>query len=141
MRVSFNVPAEVMTAIELVAERYQTMLKRFGMPSVDQMSLIMDLTATHANGCPIDWDRLNKADDFTLAHDVGGIQRHINRQSGQLEDCFLPRCAVPKAEREYDGSYVEDHCPECGQYDSECTCVDHERELADKANEFRSVEH
>ncbi|HDR9474355.1 hypothetical protein [Burkholderia multivorans] len=22
----------------------------------------------------------------------------------------------------YDGTYVEDHCPECGEYDSECSC-------------------
>lgn len=124
MRVSFDVSNEVMTGIELVAARYQTMLKNHGAPRVDMLTLVMDLTACHANGCPIDWDRLNKADDFTLVHDVSGIQSHINRQTGQLEDCFLPRCAVPQAASEYDGTYVEDHCPECGEYDSECSCAE-----------------
>lgn len=53
----------------------------------------MDLTACHANGCPLDLAKLEAADDFNLAHDVFGIRRHINRTTGKLEDCFVPRCA------------------------------------------------
>lgn len=90
--VSFQVSSEVKKAIEQVAERYQAFLKEMNLKPVDMLGLHMDLTACHANGCPIDWARLNAADDFTIAHDVGGIQRHINRQTGQIENCFLPRC-------------------------------------------------
>ncbi|MGU2439534.1 DUF6874 family protein [Burkholderia cenocepacia] len=92
--ISFTVSREVAAAIELVSKRYQALLKSKGLPSVDALDLHMDLTACHANGCPMEWEHLNAADDFTLAHDVGGIRRHINRRTGQLEDCFLPRCAV-----------------------------------------------
>lgn len=62
----------------------------------DRLSLTMDLTAAHANGCPMDWARLLAADDFNFAHDVIGIQRHLDRDdasetAGQLINCFLPR--------------------------------------------------
>lgn len=33
------------------------------------------------------------ADDFNFGHDLAGIKRHINRQTGELENCFLPRYA------------------------------------------------
>ncbi|WP_186057561.1 hypothetical protein [Burkholderia gladioli] len=92
--ISFEVSHEVGEAIRLVSARYQTLLASKGLPAVDAMDLHMDLTACHANGCPMDWQSLNAADDFTLAHDIGGIQRHINRRTGKLEHCFLPRCAV-----------------------------------------------
>ncbi|AFN39099.1 hypothetical protein G167_gp55 [Burkholderia phage BcepMigl] len=45
--------------------------------------------------------------------------------------------------RAYDGSYVENHCPECGEYDSECACESHESWLArrDAADEARADDH
>jgi hypothetical protein len=57
----------------------------------DKMSAQMDLVATHANGNPIDFERLLAADDFNFAHDVLGIYRHINRETGKLDDFFVPR--------------------------------------------------
>lgn len=51
----------------------------------------MDVTATHASGNPLDLNRLLAADDFNFAHDVFGIARHLNRETGQLEDHFSPR--------------------------------------------------
>lgn len=54
--------------------------------------VLMDLTATH-HTCPLKMEELAKADDFDFAHDVFGIRRHLNRRTGQLEDCFLPRFA------------------------------------------------
>lgn len=66
-------------------------------PSMRQ-GLLMDLSACHSNGCPLDFERLEQADDFNLMHDVGGIHRHINRRTGKLENCFLPRCAKPESE-------------------------------------------
>ena len=59
-------------------------------PSIDTMSLNMDLTATHEL-TPLKLEDLLKADDFNFAHDVFGIMRHINRVSGKLEHCFVPR--------------------------------------------------
>jgi len=56
-------------------------------------TLVMDLTATHLNGCPLDLDKLLAAPAVDFAHDLGGISRHIDRTTGQLGGCFLPRCA------------------------------------------------
>ena len=92
-QVSFKVSNEVSDAIGLACARFHALLKSKNLPKVDGMELHMDLTACHANGCPMDWAKLLGADDFTFAHDVGGIQRHINRTNGKLENCFLPRCA------------------------------------------------
>jgi hypothetical protein len=58
------------------------------------MDADMDLTACHLNGCPLRLEDMAKADDFNFAHDVLGIRRHLNRETGQLEDCFVPRFAI-----------------------------------------------
>lgn len=60
---------------------------------LDGLSIHMDLTACHANGCPLDLKRLLAADDFNFSHDVLGIERHMCRDTGQLKDHFLPRFA------------------------------------------------
>lgn len=57
----------------------------------DLTDIIMDLTATHANGCPMDFARLAAADNFNLMHDVGGIARHLDRATGKLGNHFSPR--------------------------------------------------
>jgi hypothetical protein len=59
----------------------------------DRMTLVMDLIACHMNGCPLKLASLLAADDANFAHDVFGIQRHIDRTTGALRDCFMPRFA------------------------------------------------
>lgn len=59
-----------------------------------RINLMMDLTACHANGNPLRLNDLLAADDFNVAHDVGGISRHINRDTGKLENCFSPRFSM-----------------------------------------------
>lgn len=54
---------------------------------------LMDITACHLNGFPLRLDDLLAADDMNFAHDVFGIRRHIDRETGKLLDCFLPRFA------------------------------------------------
>jgi hypothetical protein len=56
----------------------------------------MDILATHCNGCQLRLQKLLVANDFDFSHDVFGIRRHLNRQTGQLEGCFVPRFAVPQ---------------------------------------------
>ena len=60
---------------------------------LDQMSTLMDIEACHNNGCPLKLQELLDADDFNFAHDVFGIRQHIDRATGELPDCFLPRYA------------------------------------------------
>lgn len=55
----------------------------------------MDLSACHANGQPLDFKKLLAFDDGNFGHDVFGIRRHLNRQTGHVEGFFLARCAKP----------------------------------------------
>ena len=76
-----------------IADRADREARRLELPAPDRQALVMDLTAAHANGCPMDFAKLLDAPAADFAHDVYGIARHINRTTGTLEDCFLPRCA------------------------------------------------
>jgi len=62
-------------------------------PSYSVQEAEMDLVATHANGCPLKLNELLKAGDGDFGHDVFGIRRFLDRHSGQLGGCFLPRFA------------------------------------------------
>lgn len=62
---------------------------------IDRMSLEMDLIAAHNNGCPLRFEDLLEAKPFDFAHDIVGIQRNMNRRTGKLENCFLPRFYDP----------------------------------------------
>lgn len=66
----------------------------------DRMQSVMDLKAVIAQGCQLDLDALERNFDsqysVDVAHDLGGIRRHIDRSNdspsgGQLLDCFVPR--------------------------------------------------
>lgn len=60
--------------------------------------LMMDLVATHANGCPLRLADLLAADEVTFAHDVLGIRVFIDRTTGRLTHYFVPRCARSHAD-------------------------------------------
>jgi hypothetical protein len=65
--------------------------RKFDHLEIDLLTFEMDLTACHANGNPLRLRELLKADDFNFAHDVLGIHQHIDHETGELRDCFLPR--------------------------------------------------
>lgn len=65
----------------------------------DAMDITMDIEACHLNGCPLRLAEMLVADDFNFMHDIGGINRHLNRQTGKLMNCFLPRFAKPARRR------------------------------------------
>lgn len=66
----------------------------------DKLETMMDLTACHASGCPLDLQALLTTDTFTLVHDVCGIRRHLDRTTGQLKDCYRPRTAKQTTNKE-----------------------------------------
>lgn len=66
-------------------------------PKAVRINLLMDVTACHANGNPLRLADLAEADDFDIMHDVGGISRHIDRNTGKLANCFLPRFSARMA--------------------------------------------
>lgn len=59
----------------------------------NSFGLLMDITACHVNACPLNLGELYAAKDYDFYHDLQGIVRHVNRKTGKLEDCFLPRYA------------------------------------------------
>jgi len=68
----------------------------------DKLTVMMDLEHAHDQH-PLDLERMLAAatggteggptGDF--GHDVSGIRHNMNRQTGQLEGCFVPRFALP----------------------------------------------
>jgi hypothetical protein len=92
--ISFSVTKADSLKIEAIVKRAAALSR-----SIDRMSLDMDLTACHANGTPLNLDALLAADDFNFAHDVLGIQRHMDRDdasptAGRCLNCFVPRFAL-----------------------------------------------
>lgn len=65
-----------------------------------KMDITMDINAVHSNGCPLRLEALRDADAFNFSHDILGIRRHLNRDTGKLENHFTPRFAVPLAKVE-----------------------------------------
>lgn len=57
-----------------------------------QIDVAMDISAVHAQ-IPLRLDDLLGFDNFNFSHDMVGIRRHLNRETGVLENCFLPRAA------------------------------------------------
>lgn len=85
--------------IRSIAERFEAL--RGADRPVDRLSLMMDLEACHCNACPLDLAALLMAlRDIDFIHDVAGISRHLNRDTGQLEDYFRPRYAAQLPARE-----------------------------------------
>jgi len=94
--VNFRVTTDEFKTIAAIADRAAKLAAEFNC-SYPLMEAEMDVTAAHANGCPLDLERLLAFDDENFSHDVFGIRRHIDRNTGALRDCFLPRCARPES--------------------------------------------
>lgn len=79
-------------AIESILDRFEAVAwDAYGEPP-DRTGLLMDLLATHHN-VPLDFRAMDQGRDFDLIHDVAGIHRHLDRDTGMLTGGFLPRYA------------------------------------------------
>ena len=67
--------------------------EELGVSQGDRFTLIMDLENTH-NTVGLNLEGLLAAENFDFSHDIVGIQAHINRETKELEDFFLPRYAA-----------------------------------------------
>ena len=61
----------------------------------DVQGLTMDIAATHISN-PLRLQELLDADDFNFGHDICGIQRHLDRDTGTLINFFSPRFSAPE---------------------------------------------
>ena len=92
----WNNDKNIMDLTVKIANRYLELCDKLNMPASKpkKLTLVMDIDACHSNGCPLKLEELLNASDFDFAHDVGGIITNINRETGKLENCFVPRYAV-----------------------------------------------
>ena len=89
MAVSFKIPKIDMDAVARVVDRAQALARAKG-GKIDRMGLTMAFVTAHANGWDIDLDGLLEARDFDFAHDVFGIGHHLDRDTGNFSNHFLP---------------------------------------------------
>lgn len=92
-RPKFDANREDTRLIIQIAKRAVSMAMRLGF-DYDMLTATMDIEACHCNGSPLQLSNLLATDDGTFGHDVFGIRRHINRETGRLGDCFVPRTAA-----------------------------------------------
>lgn len=74
----------------------------------DAADLTLDLLAVHYH-TPLRLEGMATAREFDFAHDVIEIQRHLDRVTGRLRQCFLPRYYDPQATSQ---QALDAHTPE-----------------------------
>lgn len=57
----------------------------------DVLTSCMDLYACHRVNS-LNLEKLLASKEFDFLHDVLGINRHLDHETGELKDCFWPRC-------------------------------------------------
>lgn len=90
-QISFAVTKHEAAVINEIADRAMGLGEARRHDRFTKMDIAMDVTAVHANGCPLRLEALLSADPFNFAHDVLGIRRNLNRRTGELENFWTPR--------------------------------------------------
>ena len=84
----WSTSAEDADLIDKIASRA---FREFGS---ETLLVAMDLTVCHLNGHPLDLPRLLAFPLGDFGHDVNGIRRHLDRQTGELTGGFQPRSSL-----------------------------------------------
>lgn len=80
--------------IKKIAQRYVEMCREHDIDEPMRTDVEMTVSAVFAQGqVDLDLDRLLAFPDFDFAHDIAGMLAHIDRETGRLTRCFLPRAA------------------------------------------------
>jgi hypothetical protein len=77
--------------LTMIADRADKLARRYNNPT-PRWKFALDLALAH-RWQPLDLELLFAADDGNFAHDLFGIVRHIDRSTGAMRDCFVPRFA------------------------------------------------
>jgi len=91
--INFNTTKREAQVIHQIVMRASKMAEELGC-EYPPLDIDMDITAAHRNGSALHLTGLLGASDFDFAHDVFGIRRHIDRATGKVGDCFVPRYSV-----------------------------------------------
>lgn len=99
--ISFTTTKEEFALLGRIADRAIAILRENSAPGLrglaERRDFLMDLSAVHANGNPLRLADLLAADDFNFIHDVFGIVRRLDRETGKLNDHFVPRFSKREA--------------------------------------------
>jgi len=76
--------------IEKIATRAMELLPNDNRPKV---TILMDLETVHERN-PLRLQEFLDADNFNFAHDIVGINNHLDRRTKKLDNRFLPRFMV-----------------------------------------------
>lgn len=78
--------------ISFILDRYEKLCAPI---PIDRHKIAMDLTVTHSNGCPLDFQRFATCEnDLSLVLTIGQIQTHLDRRTGKLAGGFVPMFAL-----------------------------------------------
>ena len=83
------------TDLQLVLKIVARALKMKLILKKEKVDLDMDISAVQIKN-KLNLQKLLGFPDFDFAHDVCGMQRHIDRETGELKNCFCPRCGFIK---------------------------------------------
>ena len=84
--------ANMKTSREEISLIHKIGLRVHSHTSRDMVDIVMDIEAVHSV-TPLDLEGLLNAEEMDFFHDMFGITNHIDRETGELKDCFLPRHA------------------------------------------------
>jgi hypothetical protein len=59
----------------------------------ERVALLMDIQAVQGSSTPMNLVTLMSSSKADFLHDITGIIAHLDRQTGELMDCFLPRAS------------------------------------------------
>ena len=76
-----------------IAERGEALAATYGVHYPMPLCL-MDLRVCIENNGPLRLQELLDADDGNFGHDVFGIRKYLDRETGKLTECFSPRFSV-----------------------------------------------
>ena len=101
MKTQQEITVEELKLISKIAKRFVDQTRFSDAPSgspskkvpFDFMGLTMDIERTHEIN-PLDLQGLFLAKQSDFFHDIGGIYRNFNRETLQLDNCFLPRYSI-----------------------------------------------
>lgn len=66
--------------------------------TLNPLNSFLDMIVVH-RALPLNLKGMLESDDFNFAHDFFGIRNHLDRISGKLGNCFLPRFTLPYKDR------------------------------------------
>ena len=93
--ISFDCSLEDAHLIKKIVQRGVEMSARYAVP-IDSLQAAMDITAVHCNGTRLKLWQFYASDNSDFSHDFAGIGIHIDRETGKLKNCFVPRFADVK---------------------------------------------